>query len=152
MTKRFTVSDSAVFDASVNGMALTELDGGAIVDVNAQWVRAFGIDRERALGRTALELGLWVNREDRAVCLAELKQQGRVEAFEARLIMHGQELPHLLSAQLIEAGKRQLVLWEFRDISALKQAEGMRDYLAAIVDSSNDAIVSRDMQDRKSTR
>ena len=59
MTKKFAVSDSAIFDASVNGMALTELDSGAMVDVNAQWTRAFGIERERALGRTALELGLW---------------------------------------------------------------------------------------------
>ena len=145
MPEKSAIDYSVVFHASVNGMAFTEIDSGKIVDVNAQWLRATGIPRERALGRTAFELGLWENPDDRAACLAELQQKGRLDAFETRLIMRGVTSHFLISAQVIEFDERQHVMWELRDISALKQAEGAQAYVAAIVDSIDDAIISRGM-------
>ena len=49
-----------IFDAASDGMAFTEADSGKIVDVNAAWLTATGFVREKVIGKTALELGLWL--------------------------------------------------------------------------------------------
>ena len=110
-----------VFNATSNGMAFTEFSSGRMLDVNAAWIRATGIVREKAIGRAAFELGLWADLAEREACLAELERKGRLVDFEARLIMQSAELPHLMSAQFVEMGGKRCVLWELRDIAAQKR-------------------------------
>ena len=54
-----------IFNVASNGMAFTEADTGRIVDVNEAWIRATGIARQDAIGRTALALGLWADSAER---------------------------------------------------------------------------------------
>jgi PAS domain S-box-containing protein len=120
-----------IFNATSNGMAFTEFGSGMIIDVNAAWIRSTGIVREKAIGRTAFELGLWASQAEREACYAELDKKGRIVDFEARLIMKSAELPHLISGEAIEMSGKRYVLWEFRDITDRKQAEELFRSLAA---------------------
>jgi|LQYC01.1.fsa_nt_gi PAS domain S-box len=120
-----------IFNATSNGMAFTEFDSGIIIDVNADWIRSTGIVCEKAIGRTAFELGLWGSQAEREACYAELDKKGRIVDFEARLIMKSAELPHLISGKVIEISGKRYVLWEFRDMTERKQAEELFRTLAA---------------------
>ncbi len=141
--RRLDMDYAVVFNAAFNGMALTDIDSGRIIDVNIAWLRATGFTHHEVIGRTAYELGLWVNPGDRTACLAELAQHGRVLNFETRLMMQSVALPHLMSAEIVAMQSGRCILWEFRNIADQKKAEAARNFMAAIVDSSEDAIVSR---------
>ena len=111
-----------IFNAASNGMAFTSANTGRIIDVNAAWTHSTGIDRAEAIGRTALELGIWASAAEREACLAELERNGRVTECEAQLVTRSGCVPHLISAQILDSGGERRVLWEFRDVSAQKQA------------------------------
>ncbi len=132
-----------VFNAAFNGMALTDFDSGRIIDVNTAWLHGTGFAREAVIGRTAYELGLWAKPDDRAACLAELTQHGRVLNFETCLMMRAVALPHLMSAEIVTMQGGRCILWEFRNIAEHKKAAAALGFMAAIVDNSEDAIVSR---------
>ena len=118
----FPIDYRVIFNAASNGMAFTFAKSGRIIDVNEAWTRTTGINREDALGKTALELGVWANAEQRDACLAELERNGQVTECEAQLLTRNGNVPHLVSGRIIGGEQEAHVLWEFRDISAQKQA------------------------------
>ncbi len=112
-----------IFNAAGNGMAFTDYASGLIVDVNDAWIRSMGFDREQAIGRTGLDLGLWDQPADRERCLAELERCGRIDDLEAVLLSRSGRTPFLISAKMLDISGRRFILWEFRDISRQKQSE-----------------------------
>jgi PAS domain S-box-containing protein len=114
---------SKIFDGSSNAMLVTELDSGRIVDANKAWVVESGIPRESTLGRTALELGLWLNPAERAWCLKELEHTGQVRRHEVCLSMAKGPRPTLVSAETLSLTSGTAVLWELHDVSALRLSE-----------------------------
>jgi two-component system, cell cycle sensor histidine kinase and response regulator CckA len=137
-----------IFNSSSNAMALTHLASGAIVDVNSTWVNATGIAREAAVGKSALELGLWARAEDRDACIAALAHEHRVADFETTLMMNGRPRPHLISAEVIRMAADSFVLWEFRDISARKQYEQNLALMNFALDSVHEEAILIDEQAR----
>ena len=51
------------FLVSPNSMSLSTLREGRFIDVNAAMLRITGYTREETIGRTSLEMGIWVNPE-----------------------------------------------------------------------------------------
>ncbi len=129
-----------LFNASSDGMAFTEGVTGVILDVNDAWIRSTGITREKALGRTAFDLGLWPSQEDRETCYAALTQNGFVHNFETRLAMQSSERPYWISGQYVQMGDKRHVLWEFRDISERVRAEATTKRLHAELAATLQAI------------
>jgi two-component system cell cycle sensor histidine kinase/response regulator CckA len=120
-----------IFHSSSNAIAFSEPTRGVILDVNETWERASGYARAEAIGRTALDLGLWADAEDRDRCLASLEAEGRVLERDVRLNMGSPNRPFQVSAEYVEIRGVRYVLWEFHDISARKQAEEEQARLAA---------------------
>ncbi len=141
-----------IFNAVSNGMAITELDTGTIADVNDAWVRATGVAREASIGTTALELNLWCTAADREACIAEIERCGRLVDFEIRLNMKSVEIPHLVSAQIVDLNDKRHVLWEFRDISRQKKNEmalrASEQKLTGILDNVDAYIYLKDTEGR----
>jgi len=113
---------AVIFNSSSNGMAITEMANGRIVDVNRTWIEMTGIAREAAIGRTALELGLWARPADREACIAEMARSGRVREAETILAVRTGPRHYLLSAETLDATGTRLALWEFRDITDIKRS------------------------------
>src|SRR5688572_24409046 len=74
-----------VFDLSPIVIGLVTIPEGKIVELNAAGVAAFGYNRAEALGRTTLELGLWVDPKSRERFLSQLQKEGSVACFEAEM-------------------------------------------------------------------
>ena len=70
------------FRSSPDSIAITSVADGRYIDVNDGFCLATGFTREEVIGHTAQELGVWVDRGDRARMIAELETQGKLRDFE----------------------------------------------------------------------
>jgi PAS domain S-box-containing protein len=82
-----------IFNSSTNGLSFTEPVDGKILNVNDTWVREMGISRSDAIGKTALELGIWADMDERDAYLAALERDGCLREFEAKMMVQGVEVP-----------------------------------------------------------
>ncbi len=134
------------FSSSPLAITVTSLTTGKLVEVNESFVNLTGYEREEAIGRTTNELGLWMRPEDRESELSKVKDVGRIRNAEYSFRMKdGREIVGLLSAELLELRGDPSALTLIHDITERKQAEKAKARLAAIVESSDDAIISKDL-------
>jgi PAS domain S-box-containing protein len=135
---------SEAFNASPLAITITELETGRLIEVNDTFVKVTGYSREEAIGRTTIELGLWTDSEDRDAELEAVAELGSLREHEYRFrLKDGSEIIGLLSAESIEIGGRPCALTVIQDITERKRAENLRATLAAIIETSEDAIVSK---------
>ncbi len=76
---------STAFRASPHAMVITSLRDGRFIDVNASFERQSGYDREEVLGKTLLEIGMWVDSADFAEIMADSLKRKKVVGRKARL-------------------------------------------------------------------
>lgn len=109
-----------IFNATSHAMVFTDL-AGRIVEVNDAWVRATKISREIAVTHAAPDLDIWASSLDRDFCKSEVQARGQIHDFESNLIIGGRERTHLISARSVLVNGQTFVLWEFRDVTELRQ-------------------------------
>lgn len=114
----------ATFDLLPEPLAQIDAADGRYVDVNAMWVERLGIPREKAIGKTSLELGLWMNSEDRAAIRAKLEADHTIASLPV-VYRHpsGTPIQCEVSASHITLGDRRIGLWLTRDVTQRKAAE-----------------------------
>ena len=70
-----------LFSRSPNAVSLTRQADGLVIDVNEAWCRLFERDREDAVGRTLLDLGIWLRPEDRMKLVAAFQRAPDLHAL-----------------------------------------------------------------------
>ena len=134
-----------IFQATPDLLSITSLKDGSYLEVNEAFLRVLGFQRPEVVGRPAPELGVWADERERAEVLRVLEEQGEVRDFEARFkAKNDREVVGLVSAEIIEINGAPFILTLFKDISERKRLEEDRARLAAIVESSDDAIMATD--------
>ena len=115
---------SAAFRLSPDAMAINAVPGGRFLEVNDAFTRLVGYAREEVVGKTALEMNLWVDPHHRARVMAKLQEASEVrdEEFYCRT-KSGEKRIFLFSGKVIEQGGRPLSLTLARDITARKKTE-----------------------------
>lgn len=76
----------SVFETSPEPLAISRVADGAHIAVNRAWCETTGHSREQALGRSALELGLWAEPNERERLLDWLARHGPVSGFQTRFV------------------------------------------------------------------
>ncbi len=105
--------------------SIVRLVNSSIVDVNDRWEQTFGLSREAAIGRTAIDVGLWPDTTTRAEILRELDRTGEVHDREIQLRRaDGSFGVFLLSVTLVNLGTDSVMLFSPVDITERKRAEG----------------------------
>lgn len=120
---------ATIFRASPDIAGIGALSDGRYIDVNDAFVQLTGYSREEAIGRTSVELGIWVDPADRARLVQRLQQGETVRNFETSLRMKdGRTISVLASVELVELAGEKVLLTFVRDISKRKQMEAaLRD-------------------------
>jgi two-component system, cell cycle sensor histidine kinase and response regulator CckA len=112
------------FRASPNGISITKLSDGRIIDINDSFLRMIGYAREEVFGRTTTELGLFTQPGDREWLVSELLKHGRLINIETYFRRKSGEIGNLLfSAELIELSGEKAMLALMYDITERKRAE-----------------------------
>lgn len=123
-------------------MTLVRSADGCYLDVNNEFEKQTGFRRSETIGRTAMDLGLWQSTELRDAMLQALRRDGRVEEWEYRLRRRDGTLRDaLLDAVTVDLDGETCWLFIIRDVTEQKAAQEMRALLAAVVESSSDAII-----------
>jgi len=115
---------STIFRSSPDIITISELDTGRFLDVNDAAVRIFGFERDEFTGKNALEMGIWINPEDRAALINRIQSEERVQRFETRQRRkNGEIFVAAISAGTIMLGGIRYLISTIRDISELKRTE-----------------------------
>ena len=120
-----------IFQASPDAIVISRLTDGRYLEVNQRWLELFGFTREEAIGRTASDLGVWVDPAERSRLVAEVRQRGTVKDFETRFRKKsGAIIDALLSADVIDIGGQPHLIVPILDITDRKRAEERIQQLA----------------------
>jgi len=143
---------AAILD-SVLDCIVTLDERGIVLEFNDAAVRTFGYTKAEAIGRSLGDLIIPQRfREMHRAALARYLATGEgtligklMEIMAVR--SDGSEIPVELTITAIRSGAAQIFTGVLRDITARKQADATRARLAAIVDSSDDAICIMTLDD-----
>jgi PAS domain S-box-containing protein len=118
--EKFTMA----FHSSPYAILITRLSDGMIMDANRGFEKMIGYLPSEAIGKTTLDLDLWVKDGDRQTVLSELSAHGEVQGLEFQFrTRSGQTLTGLLYAEILAVEDEQLILSSINDISERKRAE-----------------------------
>jgi PAS domain S-box-containing protein len=113
-----------IFRFSTDEIAIANLATGRYLEVNDEFVRRCGHPRERIIGSTPQELGLWKGMEIHAELARRVLRDGEVRNYEAVEIVPGGEARSvLISAVPIDFGGERCVLRTCHDITKFKNAQ-----------------------------
>ncbi len=137
---------AAIVESS-NDAIVSRGSDGAIITWNAAAERLFGYTAAEVIGQNVSLIIPADQEARRAQRLARLKDGLSVPTYDTvRLGKDGRRIDVAVTASPLKdaSGKMMGISLVFRDISERKRAEVERAQLAAIVESSNDAILIRD--------
>ncbi len=121
-----------LFDLMPDPVAVIDRHSNAFLDVNAAWETQFGYRREEALGRSALDLGLWMDLGERQALTAQVVREGRVLNRPVRMRRRdGEPLELELSVTVVNTRDGALVVWVAHDRGAQRRAEAAHRLLEA---------------------
>ena len=134
-----------IVDSSDDAIVSKKLDG-VITSWNTAATRIFGFTAEEAIGRSIRIIIPPDLQGEETTILSRLRKGERIEHYETvRVTKAGRKLNVSLTISPVRNSKGHIIGASkiARDITDRKQAEQSRNLLAAIVDSSDDAIVSK---------
>jgi PAS domain S-box-containing protein len=110
--------------ASPDGLFISRIADGGILEVNDSFVALSGYDRDEMIGKSTLDLGLYVDSVNRQRALAILREKNCVRDFEFELRRKsGESRLVTLSAEPLELHGEHCWLMVIHDITERKRAE-----------------------------
>jgi PAS domain S-box-containing protein len=120
LERKFTT----VFSACPDAVTITDRTTGRYIDVNPAFESTLGYPRADVLGRTSLELGIWVDAADRDRMLEALEGEGRRASFETRFRRHdGSVMTALVSGEVTRLDGAECLIMVCHDITDRKAEE-----------------------------
>jgi PAS domain S-box-containing protein len=112
------------FQATPDAIVISRMADGLILEVNDGWRKLFGHDPEEVIGRTSLELGVYINPDDRREAITQLQEKGSLDEFEIQIRRKSGEVRlATMSAERLEISGVNCLLTVMRDITERKQSE-----------------------------
>ncbi|MDP3430447.1 MAG: PAS domain S-box protein, partial [Desulfomicrobium sp.] len=117
---------SRLFKLSPDAISLSEPDSGLLVEVNDAYAKLTGYEQTELVGRSSLELGLFVNPDGRRRVVERLKTAGQVTNMEVEVRRKdGAHVQCSVSCQFITIGQERFLLAVMRDVTEFKRMQEM---------------------------
>lgn len=113
-----------IFTTSPDGVAITRVDDGMIVDINSAYESLTGYTKEETMYQTSISLNYWKNLSERDILISALREKGVISNYESVFIKKdGSEFFGSMSAKVISLKGIPHVINITRDITDHKNAE-----------------------------
>ncbi len=122
--KRF----SKIFDLVPEAISIATVPDGVLVDVNSNWEKLLGFDKDDSLGRRAdQDLGIWRDTGLREQMMLRLENEPFVRGFEAELYKRdGSIILVEIFCTFFDSGNQRFMLAALRDVTAARENEFAR--------------------------
>ncbi|MEW6130639.1 MAG: PAS domain S-box protein [Acidobacteriota bacterium] len=132
------------FEMSQEGKVFVEAQTGKILDANPFFSNLMGLSREELIGKTLWAIGIIDNPDAYNHLLFEVSKN-RTAHYEYSLISPGDKsrLELEIFSSFFETDNPRVLQFTIHDITRQQQVENLSSHLAAIVESSDDAIISK---------
>ena len=131
--------------ASPDSITISRLEDGRLVEVNEQFERFAGYSRAEAVGKTALELGLWKNPDDRLRLERLLKHDGVARNFHTEFVSQtGDTRAGMLSAELLEIDGETYMLATVRDITDARRLQAALRSMNQLLESERQSRTEKE--------
>jgi PAS domain S-box-containing protein len=136
---------AAIFHGSPVATGISRRSDAHIVDVNDAFVAMFGYERAELIGRTSMEVGLWVQPEKRADAIGVITEKGYLRNLELLARSKTGNLINLLgSSRAIELEKVAHLVSMFYDVTEQRKLQEQSHYQALLLTNVSDAVISTD--------
>ena len=122
-TERFRLA----FETSPDSININRLSDGLYLEINQGFMDIMGYTREEVIGKTSLELDIWVDPADRAELASGLREKGVYANLEAKFRRKdGSIATGLMSACVIQINGQPHIISITRDIGQMRETERQR--------------------------
>lgn len=138
---------AAVFRASPAAIGISTVTDGRLIDVNERCAEFLGYDRNELIGRTVMELGVWVDPAQRTHAIQTVLERGSVRNVEAQFRRKsGETCLALLSMERIQLSEEAdpVLVVMFTDITESKRAHEQIVLQGTALAAAANAIVITD--------
>jgi PAS domain S-box-containing protein len=119
-----------VYETFPDPVTIIQAEDGRCVDINSAFTRLTGWTTEDVINKTAADLNLWYNPQEREKLTTAIARDGKIENLETKFrLKDGSIITALMSAVLIRLKDKPHILTITRDISDLKSAQKERKQL-----------------------
>ncbi|MDP3815819.1 EAL domain-containing protein [Pseudomonas sp.] len=137
------------FHASPDGLLITRLRDGLVLDVNEGFSRITGYSASEAAEYSTLELGIWAHPEEREQMVAQVREKGFVREFCTSIrTKHGALRTCELSVQPIPIGGETCMLSIARDITERVQMQERLQQAATVFESTAEGVMITNLEQR----
>jgi PAS domain S-box-containing protein len=113
-----------VFRASATPLTISTVSDARYIDVNDAFTKMSGYTRDEVIGKTALDLNIWLNWENRQRLAKHMEAKGSLE--DAQVLFRtksGEIRTSLISAGYMEIAGQKCYIGSIKDITELKKSE-----------------------------
>lgn len=146
-----------IFQQSGDMVVVNNLDTGAILEVNNQFVKRSRVPRELVVGRMDTDFNFFAEPGARERFMHELRTSGVVQNLEVMLngLGYDRPMPALISAVVVRLNNQNCAIIVVREISDVREAErklrNSETTLRKIFDANLDSVTTTDALTRRFT-
>jgi len=112
------------FEANPESITISTLEDGIYVEVNNRFVALVEYNRSELIGKSALELGVWVDKQDRVSFADRLRRGEGISEWEVRFrTKSGKERQLMVSAHPVQVQGQNCILSILRDVTEQRLLE-----------------------------
>jgi PAS domain S-box-containing protein len=135
-----------LFEEARDGILMVDPETHLVTDANPSVADLLGFTREELLDQDLLEIGLFEDREAVSQALPQLIEEPVIRNDHLSIrTKWGQPREVELVSNLYQANGHKVIQCNLRDITERKHGEEIQAHLAAIVESSDDGIISKSL-------
>ncbi|MDE1168696.1 MAG: EAL domain-containing protein [Pseudomonas sp.] len=137
------------FHASPDGLLLTRQSDGLLLEVNEGFTRITGYNSGMSIDRSTLDLGIWVDLNERKRLLHKLQEDGFVRDFSCLIRRNDGEIRLCeVSARPLPIGGEDCMLTMARDITERHLMQEKLQLAATVFESTAEGVLITDTRQR----
>lgn len=137
---------SKAFHSSPDLAVIVRVADYTVIRANEALSRLWGSTPEEVIGNPTKKYTNWLDEEERLTFLRALQAKGEYLGYETTLRMgDGRLVPFSISSRRITLNGQDCIMIVMRDITERRLAEVASRAISAIVESSDDAIIGKDL-------